>query len=87
MARTRLDRSLPAWSGANEPESICRWCSEVVDSHDGVLFGLSGPADIHLDHLECVAVETLKLIYQREVEHALGGAIMSGSMDSMSSMN
>jgi hypothetical protein len=65
-----------------EPSMICRLCSEPVSFHDGVMFGVSRrSADARLAHIECVAVETLRLIYQREVNRTLGSLVMPGSMN------
>jgi hypothetical protein len=59
---------------------ICRFCGEVVDCHEGALFGVPYcAADVRLAHIECIAVETLKLIYQREVERTFGTLVMPSS--------
>jgi hypothetical protein len=61
---------------------ICRLCSELIGSYDGVMFGVSRrSADARLAHIECVAVETLRLIYQREVDRTLRSLVMPGSMN------
>jgi len=61
---------------------ICRLCSEPVSFHDGVMFGISRrSADARLANIECAAVETLRLIYQREVDRTLGSPVMPGSMN------
>jgi hypothetical protein len=61
---------------------ICRLCSDLVSFHDGVMFGVSRrSADARLAHIECVAVETLRLIYQREVNRTLASLVMPGSMN------
>jgi hypothetical protein len=56
---------------------ICRLCSEPVSFHDGVMFGVSRrSADARQANIECAAVETLRLIYQREVDRTLGSLVM-----------
>ena len=56
--------------------------SVTIGFYDGVMFGISRrSADARLAHIECVAVETLRLIYQREVDRTLGSLVVPGSMN------
>ena len=55
------------------PVNHCDLCGEVVGASDGVLFGAAGRAvAASAAHVDCVAVETLRLIYLREVDPAGG---------------
>ena len=60
---------------------ICHLCGALVGFNEGVMFGASNrPAGARLAHAECVAVETLGLIYRREVDRTLGSLVRQGNL-------